>query len=233
MQDLINHAKNENLHHFYILEGNRETVLEELNNFLDKELKTRPFIEKSFDRLLIDDAREIAGRSLMKTQTGEKMIFNLSFNSITDEAQNALLKVIEEPTDETYFFVIVPDVNIFLPTFLSRAIVLKNTESRVESSANEIIKEVLNATPGERMNIAEKINKDIHEEKIDRHVAKEIIEGLIKEFRVESREFRNRGSEFGLKKNENLKILMDVRQKLDFSGMPIKMLLERAFLILE
>ena len=95
------------LHHAYLLEGIAESILKELHEFLEEGLsfhiKGNPdFWHGAFDTFGIDD-----GRALKEMQSrrpvGERKIFIVQANFFTREAQNALLKVFEEPTPNTHF----------------------------------------------------------------------------------------------------------------------------------
>lgn len=67
----------------------------------------------------VDDARALAERSLEKA-FGERKVFVIHSEKFTPEAQNALLKTLEEPTPNTHFLVSARETHIFLPTLLSR-----------------------------------------------------------------------------------------------------------------
>ncbi|MCI0619700.1 hypothetical protein L0Y40_01540 [Candidatus Wolfebacteria bacterium] len=83
-----------------------------------------------FDTLSIDDARVLAERALRKPVGGEIKIFVIAFNFITSEAQNALLKMFEEPTPGTHFFVVTSLGDTLLPTLRSRLAVLRITDNK-------------------------------------------------------------------------------------------------------
>jgi DNA polymerase III, delta subunit len=67
----------------------------------------------------IADARSLVARSLEKA-FGEKRVFVISADRLTREAQNALLKTLEEPIPNTHFFILAREEKNFLPTLLSR-----------------------------------------------------------------------------------------------------------------
>lgn len=71
-------------------------------------------------KLKIDDIRNIIARSAETSYTGKK-IFILDINGIKKEASNAMLKLIEEPPQNTYFILLTNTLNI-LPTIKSRAL---------------------------------------------------------------------------------------------------------------
>ncbi len=109
-------------HHAYLLIGNKE--FSSLIEYLKSKIAIHgnpDFFERSYASLGIDDAREI--KTLAGTRPileGGKKIFVLQVNAITVEAQNALLKLLEEPPAYAHFFIIVPSAHLLLPTVKSR-----------------------------------------------------------------------------------------------------------------
>ena len=103
----------------------------------------------------------------MKRTLGECKIFVVSFNFITREAQNALLKVLEEPTTGTRVFILTPSSNIFLDTVLSRVSILRSKKNTETISADKFLK----ASYDSRSKIVAKIIKDIKDEKISKSEA--------------------------------------------------------------
>lgn len=71
------------------------------------------------ERFGIDDARALSERAHIRAITGERN-FLVHFGTITSEAQNALLKLFEEPPENTVFHVVVRHEEILLPTLRSR-----------------------------------------------------------------------------------------------------------------
>ncbi len=110
----------ENLHHAYLIEGNREKE-KEIVDSLGLETKNNPdFIELSMDSFKIEDAFNLREMASQKAFKEGKKVFIISANSLTWEAQGALLKIFEEPIAGTHFFLIVPDASALLPTLRSR-----------------------------------------------------------------------------------------------------------------
>ena len=85
------------------------------------------------DRLGIDDVRKLIVRSQQKPFSFEKRVFVLITKDIALEAQNALLKLFEEPPLTALFYLVIPQNAFVLQTLLSRLCVL-HTESTVEQS---------------------------------------------------------------------------------------------------
>jgi DNA polymerase III delta prime subunit len=72
------------------------------------------------ERFGIDDARELVRQAYQRPREGERQVLVVCTDFITHEAQNALLKVLEEPPLSTQFlFVLPPDFSL-LPTLASR-----------------------------------------------------------------------------------------------------------------
>ncbi len=142
---LSQHLDKKNLHHDYLLEGEKSLIFQGILKFL-KEIKIATvnnpdFFHITVDNFKIDDAFNLKAMSVEKNITFAKKIFVVSANNFLLEAQNTLLKMLEEPTEDTHFFFIVPDVNILLPTFVSRFYLIKSDKAREDKSkeANEFI----------------------------------------------------------------------------------------------
>jgi DNA polymerase III delta prime subunit len=79
------------------------------------------FFERKYETFTIDHARELKLVHEMRPVINDgKKIFVISVDGITVEAQNALLKLLEEPAEYAHFFLIVPAVHLLLPTVQSR-----------------------------------------------------------------------------------------------------------------
>jgi len=115
------------IHHAYFIEGGSfEMVADELRK-IGFEYKANPdFWHLETESLSIDDARTIKELQSQKPIAGERRIFVIETFAMTIEAQNALLKVFEEPTANAIFIIIAPMANILLPTLRSRMLIIKN-----------------------------------------------------------------------------------------------------------
>jgi hypothetical protein len=72
------------------------------------------------ESLLIDHVRELQRKQQLHATGGYRKVFVVHVGSMQHEAQHALLKLIEEPTDKTHFFFILPSLSLVLPTVASR-----------------------------------------------------------------------------------------------------------------
>lgn len=68
----------------------------------------------------IEDARELRERAALRA-LGSRRVFITVAPSMTNEAQNALLKTLEEPPADALFFFVVSSPEVLLPTLRSRA----------------------------------------------------------------------------------------------------------------
>jgi len=118
------HLDKNNLHHAYLIEGVEEEILPEIFEFLkDLDVKTSAnpdFYHIKTDSFKIEDARDLKSKNYEKSFSNGKKIFIISANNLLLEAQNALLKIFEEPIENTHFFVIIPSVDSLLKTLISR-----------------------------------------------------------------------------------------------------------------
>lgn len=108
---------------------------------VDEKLKTETADTRHLvvDSLGIKDARWLIKESSSKSLSGEKHNFVIFAKSLNLEAQNALLKLFEEPPSDTVFYLIVPNQSLLIPTLRSRLIYKEATESK-DSSGRAFLK---------------------------------------------------------------------------------------------
>ncbi len=134
--NLLKHLDKNNLHHAYLIEGTREKVVPEISAFIKslgiKILGNPDFCHISLDSFKIEDARNLKSLAVEKGFSKEKKIFIISANNFLLEAQNTLLKMFEEPIENTHFFLIVPDADALLRTLVSRFYLISTRQDLVE-----------------------------------------------------------------------------------------------------
>jgi hypothetical protein len=139
-----------NLHHAYLVIGNesdtRHFVSTLFNNLGIQPTGNPDVFIWGEDKFGIDESRLLKERSESKA-FGEKKFFIITSTQITIEAQNALLKVFEEPTPNTHFLILAQRNNL-IPTLLSRLNVV-NLFSRVEQSKQ--VEEFLGGNASKRL----------------------------------------------------------------------------------
>jgi hypothetical protein len=162
-------------HHAYVVAGQRESLIPVLlDMFVNKfgiAINGNPdFSVIHFESLGIDESRKIKEMQSFKSLGASKRIFVISTNSITMQAQNAMLKMFEEPTENTHFFIIVPSTSFFIDTLLSRMVVLENGLTPLchsREGGNPVLnpKTFLKSTYPERLKMIEKFLKAFKDNK--------------------------------------------------------------------
>lgn len=122
------------IHHAYLVEAFGQDAVEGLFAALETELGVAragnpDFWYGEYTTFGVDDARALREKQMLRPVAGGRKIFVVKAVSMTQEAQNALLKVLEEPTEGTHVFIIVPSLENVLPTLKSRAHALRAEES--------------------------------------------------------------------------------------------------------
>lgn len=126
-------------HHAYCLIGASSLLQEliaELEDVHKIEAQGNPdFYQKYFANFAIDDARELMSFHEMRpVHISGKKIMIVHADNINMEAQNALLKLLEEPAEYAHFFIIVPSRHLLIPTIQSR---LSFVDAQKSHSNNE------------------------------------------------------------------------------------------------
>lgn len=224
-------------HHAYYLTGGEE-VAKELKSVLEKSHRVRitgnpDFYDRRYETFTIDDARQVKAAADSKpTITDGKKFFVLQMSGITVEAQNAMLKLLEEPAEYTHFFLIIPSVHLFLPTMKSRmSFVGDNLKSQGERGAlagnynKDVIitaKSILAAPAPKRLDIVKSFMDEITKEKRPKQDAIDLL-AAIEEVMHE----KTGGTHDGLKKNLVALEAVTTARKYSTDRAPsLKMLLE-------
>jgi len=116
------------LHHAYCLVGQADSVIDDVKDFLAREVKFRTtsnpdFLLERIEKFGVGNSADLIRWQILKS-IGPLKVAVISSESITREAQNALLKAFEEPTLGTHFFLILPSSEKLLATFRSRIFVV-------------------------------------------------------------------------------------------------------------
>lgn len=126
------------MHHAQLYIGEAEDMLSQIDA---RERKAGPDVfyqtEKRFGIKQARDLKEMASRTSVE---GEYRTFIIITSSITTEAQNALLKLFEEPPQTARFHLIVPREDVLIPTLRSR---LLRTHDDVADTENDMARTFL------------------------------------------------------------------------------------------
>ncbi|MBI2097469.1 MAG: hypothetical protein HYT46_00835 [Candidatus Vogelbacteria bacterium] len=140
-------------HHVYLFIGQRAAIaprVREMTEGHENQAGETYWLER--ETFGIADSRQIIEMQERKSWTGQRKFFVLAAKNMTLPAQQALLKVFEEPTAGTHFFLIYPDEQDLLPTLKSRCQIIKNQPVVESAEAGEVARRFLSISPNERLN---------------------------------------------------------------------------------
>ena len=166
-------------HHAYcIVAGEVEHLIEVLEKKHGITKQGNPdFFHEKYETLGIDESRRIKELHASKSfTTGTPRIFIIETSGITHEAQNALLKIFEEPHEFTHFFIMMPSVSVLLPTLRSRLLIIENEKG--ENEGSEEIKKFLKLSPKDKIAYVDDIAKQISDEELEKSAALEFLASL-------------------------------------------------------
>lgn len=110
------------------------------------------------DKFSIDDVRSLIYDAQLRPVERPYRSFVIQADQILVEAQNALLKLFEEPNAHTVFYLTIPREDMLLPTLRSRLIVYAREE---ENESGEAFHEFKRASYVQRLElIAEKLKEE-------------------------------------------------------------------------
>ncbi len=224
-------------HHAYLIVGQKNSLLPVLLELFENKFKIAingnpDFSVINFDSMGIDESRKIKEMQSFKSLGDSKRIFVISTNGITVQAQNAMLKMFEEPTENTHFFIIVPTSNFIIDTLLSRVVVLDGSfviphlmrdpgSSNTKEDKVLDSKKFLKSTYPERLKMIEKFLKEFKDNKEGKSVANDFvseIETIIAK---------------DLKQNkDSLEKILEIKKYIFDTSSSIKMLLETLAMVL-
>ena len=170
------YKKTGRLDHAYLLVGDIATLRVDISDFLSKDLGIK--IENNIDCLFeeynsfgIKESRHLKEVQANKGFNGVDRYFVISTSFFSNEAQNALLKIFEEPREGVFIFLIVPTLDIIIDTLHSR---LQVIDAQVLSEKNKTSTDnnFIEMTIKERLKLVKGIIPKKNAEQEDRELAK-------------------------------------------------------------
>lgn len=139
----------------------------------------------SYGLFSVDDARKLADTAYRSSSSGKKVII-ASMTRVFHEAQNALLKVLEEPPEGVTIVLVVPSEGLFIPTLRSRLLPLPGDadgNAGTRGAEGGIAQQFLLAAPPEREKLIAKLIERAKSDKDEtkqgaRQEAIELVNGL-------------------------------------------------------
>lgn len=207
----------DSLHHAYFIVGDKAEVLIDIEKFLEEAFSIvrhgHPDVYfAEHESLGIDESRALQEMQLMRPVKGDRKIFIVSVGAMTSEAQNSLLKVFEEPTPGTHFFVISSTERILLPTLRSRMVVVSHPSAQ-KSDMKAEARKFIPMSPKARLAFVEP-----YIEEKDKAKAEEFLNAVVSELRAAG-------------KMEAVKEIVSLIKYLKDRSPSIKLILERVALL--
>lgn len=158
----LTHVKN--LHHAYVAVGNASRGASEVLAMLRargiKTLGNQDVLTLFFSEFTVDAARDVSSYASLKALKEAKYII-VTFSRATLEAQNALLKVVEEAPGSSIFFFCVDAAGHLLPTLRSRIIEVSLDSTLTLDEQPTEVKEFLSGSFEERLKMVDTMASEI------------------------------------------------------------------------
>ena len=115
----------------------------------------------------VEDAKEVIAEAYKSEENTKTLI--VGAKSFTIPAQNALLKILEEPPRNIVFVLLAPNKSTFLPTVRSRLSLQVEQENKTHKSISLVLRQ---------LDISEMFKWVKEHDKLKKHEAQELIENL-------------------------------------------------------
>lgn len=222
-----------NLYHSYVVEGEPNKTATELLKFLEVrgeiESQSPDVLCQIYESFTMNDSGEIKDWHSRRGITEGKKICIISTKFINREAEQALLKIIEEPAINTHFFIIVPDASLLAETILSRVHLIKiKQSSNIDMKKDAFL--FIASSPKDRINkvaLIIKENKDEENSGQLRYYSISFVNEIESIIYQKFKKDRN---------DKKIKFILEELQKsreyLSTSGASVKMILEHLALVI-
>ena len=224
----------EQLHHAYIIKGDPTTDPFVLRDML---IARKDVYEGSIDTLCqLYDSLSVSDSAFLKNWHSEvkvddhKRVCIVGAKAINREAENALLKILEEPQEDTHFFFVVPEPYALADTIRSRVHILDMKEGGT-SESYAFARAFISASPEKRLNLIEDVIKSHKDDETSGGLRSEALQLLSAVERVlyEERFLKNKSDK---KTQKILHEIGQMREYLGQTGASVKMILEHIALML-
>ncbi|MCX6726090.1 MAG: hypothetical protein NT052_02135 [Candidatus Shapirobacteria bacterium] len=147
------------------LNNRLKKAFELAEKFLKRQTANNPdfWLVEEKDSIKIDQIRELQKQlSLKPFLSANKVIILSEAEKMTLPAQNSLLKILEEPPENSIIILTAQNKKMLLPTIISRCQIIKlnsltpKIEKIVFEEQNKLLKNILTASFGQRLILAEK-----------------------------------------------------------------------------
>lgn len=162
------------MHHAYVIEADADAGIETAKAWAKKELgmdaEQNPDIAVlRYGLFSVEEARNIAEAVSGAPFKGAHKVVIITANRAYHEAQNALLKIFEEPPAGTYLFLVLPTLGGLLPTLRSRVQTLSSKGGHSTSTFGAEATAFLKATKEKRTALIKRLASGRDEEEKREH----------------------------------------------------------------
>lgn len=217
------------LHHAFLIEARPDEGVRLAHEWVKRELKVEvqanpDVVTLSYGLLSVEEARRVSESVSGAPLVGEYKIVIITAERAYHEAQNALLKLFEEPPLHTFLFLILPSLGGILPTLRSRVQVQRGEGGEMFSEVPELVTDFLRASGEKRSALIKKLTsgKDDEARRENRDHALTLVNGL-------ESILRTRGIE---KYHATLADIATLRGYLYDRSAPVKLILEHLSLVI-
>jgi DNA polymerase III delta prime subunit len=172
-------------HHAFVIEAEAEKGIELAQAWakenLGMKVENNPdIVVLEYGLLSVADARRVADIASGAAFSGEHKVVIIAASRAYHEAQNALLKIFEEPPEGAALFLIMPTLGGLLPTLRSRVQVLHPNVGPTRSHIAQAAEEFMKAGKEKRSALIKKLTsgKDEEERRENREEAIAILNGI-------------------------------------------------------
>ncbi|OGG40430.1 hypothetical protein A2118_02850 [Candidatus Kaiserbacteria bacterium GWA2_50_9] len=219
-------------HHAFVIEAEAEKGIEVAQAWVEKELgmKVRgnpDVVVLRYGLFPVEEARRVTEIAAGKAFVGTTKVVIIAATRAYHEAQNALLKLFEEPPEGTYLFLIMPSLGGLLPTLRSRVQEISlSTAGRPNIGISEAAEEFMKASREKRSVMIKKLTSGKDEE--ERRELRDEALTIVNDIEAVAYEKLNRGGEAAA-------LLSDIailRGHLYDRSAPVRMILEHLSLVI-
>lgn len=223
-------------HHAFVIAGERGMAVHDIERHIEKVLGTSAHPDAqwlSYDLLSVEDARTLIDRAHRSSSTDAGKVLIIQAGRLFHEAQNALLKLFEEPPPSTVIILSIPSEGILLPTLRSRLQPLPGREEGTHTST--VARAFLESSPEDRAKYAAKL---VDRSKSDKESMKQearmeavtLLEGIMRAAHAARMESKNAAERTSLSD-----LLTDLTAFLPIAhdrSAPLKLMLEHLLLVI-
>jgi hypothetical protein len=224
----------ENLYHSYVIEGEIAALVPSVRTLLEQRgdisLQSPDIFSNTYDAFTIADSSIIKEWHNSRALTSDKKICIIGAQFINHEAQQSLLKILEEPQENTHFFLVVPTGTNLLDTIRSRTHTIKIGIDSLPVVSGGYSKKFMTVPLQKRLDLIAQIieqHKDTEGSGSLRYEATQLVNDIEKEIHEKFHK-----DPAGVQMQFILDELKNAREYLSVPGCSVKMILEHIALVI-